>query len=158
MVISESQTVTMGQEERGEVNMGGVSRLDLSGPGSEGVSVRICVDRGVIVVYGSYTSPNPNLALNDFSAELRAQGDGEITPTSCLATYATLDDVQASSEDEEVCSVCRSTLQGRRKRQVEEEEREVVIYITIEGASDETSHFTVDSAIGGAFGKKILKQ
>ena len=142
----------MQEEQRGEVGMGAVSRLEFTGPGSEGLSVRICVDRGVIAVYGSYTSPNPNLALHDFSEVLMAP-NGQVTPASCLTSYATLDDVNARrSEDEEACTTCLASLPGRKKRQVNEEGN-VVIYITIEGASDTASHFNVNSEIGAAFGK-----
>ncbi len=142
----------MEREQSGEVGMGATARLRISGPGSEGVSIRICIDRGVIVVYGSYTSPNPNLALHDFSQELSAP-DGEVTPASCLTSYITLDDVNARSEDEDVCSVCRSTLPGRRKRQVSEE-TEVVVYITIEGVSDTINQFNINTQIGSAFGEE----
>ena len=151
--LSESQAVTMGEEQVGEVGMGAVSRLELTGPGSEGLSVRICVDRGVVVVYGSYTSPNPNLVLHDFSEVLRAP-DGEVTPASCSTSYITLDDVNARSEDEDTCTVCRSSRPVQRKRQTSEE-RDVVVYITIEGTSNATSQFTVSSEIGAAFGEDL---
>ena len=142
--------------QRGEIGMGVTSRLEFPGSRDTGVSVRICVDRGVVIVYGSYTSPNPNAAMHDFSEILRAV-NGVVTPASCLTSYATINDVGGQEDD--LCNECISNLlPERRKRQANEEERErdVVIYITIEGASDALNQFTVESEIGGAFGKKEL--
>ena len=143
----EQQSVTVGEVENGAIDGGGTTRFQATGTADEGVTVRICIDRGVIVVYGSYTVPNPNSAINDFSAVLIA-GDGEVTPSDCLVTHADIQDVMASSMD---CSLCGSNFQGRKKRQSEEEET-VTIYIAIEGVSDTESQFSVNSSFGEAFG------
>ena len=100
-------------------------------------------------MYGSYTVPNPNSAINDFSAILNAgDDDGEVTPSNCFATHTDIPNMMASSTD---CSQCRTNSQGRKRRQSEEEET-VTIYIAIEGVSDTESHFSVNSSFGEAFG------
>ena len=129
--------------------MGSTSRLRFTGPGDEGVTVKICIDRGVIIVYGSYTVPNPNAALHDFSATLNATG-GEVMASSCLVSHVNSSDIARSMRD---CSYCRPNTLGRRRRQADEE---VTIYITIEGVSDTESQFTVNSSFGDAFGKETL--
>ena len=146
----------MNENQIGEVGMGSVSRLEFSGPADEGVTVRICIDNGVVHVYGSYTITNPSAALHDFS-EVLAAAEGEVMATNCLVTSATLDDV---SPDEE-CSICSDTPNGvnrrrrRRRRQVDNGggEEVVTIYLTIEGASDSQNQFSINSTTGLAFGK-----
>ena len=138
--------------DNGALNMGSVSRLEFSGPADEGVTVRICIEQGVIVVYGSYTIPNPTAALHDFS-EILSAADGELTPVSCFTKSATLDDIMGGSE-EEGCTLCDAPLPRRKKRQAEEEEEATVtVYVTIEGASESENQFSVDSTTGTRFGK-----
>lgn len=123
--------------------MGSVTRLEFSGEGSEGVTVRICISEGVIVIYGSYTIPNPSAALNDFSTVLSA-----VMPTTCFATHATLDDISG----DDTCSLCAASEPVKKKRQADDEMM-VTVYITIEGMSETESQFSVNSSLGEAFGK-----
>ena len=140
--------MSIGDNRNGVVSRGSVSRLQFSGPGVEGVTVRICIDQGVVVVYGSYTISNPSAALHDFSEVLRA-AEGEVMPSSCLITSATLEDVNRDGED--VCTLCEDAL-GRTKRQ-DDGNTMVTVYITIEGSSESESQFSVNSSVGMAFGK-----
>lgn len=136
----------MGREQNGAVAMNTITRLEFSGPGEDGVTVRICIDSGAIVIYGSYTAPNPNSALHDFSAILTAS-DGEVAPSSCSVHHVNIDDIDPNLPD---CSQCRR----RKRRQSDSEQAMVRIYISIEGASSKTeSLFTVNSSNGNAFGK-----
>jgi len=152
--ITEQQAVMMEEEQNGVIPMGSVSRLRFSGPGNEGVTVRICIDQGVIIVYGSYTVPNPNAALYDFSRILRA-AEGEVTPSNCLISHVNIEDVARNRRD---CSQCGTTNtsggRGRKKRQAGKDEAPIVtVFITIEGASDMENHFSVNSSFGTAFGE-----
>ena len=139
-----------GEEQSGSIGRDSVTRLQFTGPRDEGVTVKICIDQGAIVVYGSYTSSNPSSALHDFSTILRA-GGGEVSPSNCLVSHATIDDIMRSPRD---CSQCGpDNLFERRKRRQSDEEEMVTIYIAIEGVSDTESQFSVNSSFGDAFGK-----
>lgn len=116
--------MTMEEEQSGTVTVGSVSRLQFSGPGDEGVTVKICIEKGEIVVYGSYTISSPSKALHDFSKELRAGTD------KCFTTSATLDDVDLHKE----------VTKGQGGN--------VTVYITIEGLSEKENQFSVNSSVG----------
>ena len=119
------------------------------------VTIRICINRGAIMIYGSYTVSNPNAAFHDFSDFLSAS-EGEVMAFNCSVSHITINDAMEVVDD---CNQCNLGLQGRKKRQQEEEEGEarmVVVYITIEGVSDTGSQFSVNSSIGSAFGKATL--
>ena len=148
--IAEHQPVTVGDEQNGFLDRDSVTRLQFTGP-REGVAVRVCIDQGAIVVYGSYTSTNPSSALHDFSTILRA-GGGEVSPSSCLVSHATIDDIMRSPRD---CSQCGpdNLFERRKRRQSDDEEEMVTIYITIEGVSNNESHFSVNSSFGDLFGR-----
>lgn len=136
----------MGQGGNNTVSMGTNLKLNLS-IGSEGLTVRICIQEGAIVVFGSYTVPNPSSALHDFSTTLNATGfDDE---ANCFVYYTTPADVMQNSS----CSLCSSNPQGRRRRQTE---NALFLYITIEGASDTENQFSFNSSYGAAFGKYFV--
>ena len=141
----ETQAVTIGGEENGSVEMGTVSRLQFSGPASEGVTVRVCINRGTIVIYGSYATRNPSAAFHDFSEVLSA-ANGEVIPVMCHTTYV---NVTIGGRGDS-CSMCESNTIQRKKRQAEE----VAVYITIEGMSTNGSQFSINSSRGNVmFGK-----
>ena len=141
----ETQAVTVGGEENGSVEMGTVSRLQFSGLASEGVTVRVCINQGSIVIYGSYTTRNPSAAFHDFSEVLSA-ADGEVTPVKCHTTYV---NVMVGGRGDS-CSMCKSNTIQRKKRQTDE----VTAYITIEGMSTNESEFSINSSRGNVmFGK-----
>lgn len=130
--------MTTGSEQNGAVSMGSISRLQFPGPRMEGVTVRICVKVGAVMVYGSYTTPSPSAALNDFSEVLG-------TEKTCLTLHATT----SSGSNENSCSLCNS----RNEWQAGEMTGEMLMmYATIEGISETESRFSVNSSVGNAFG------
>jgi hypothetical protein len=129
--------------ENGAVGSGDTTRLQFTAPGDEGVTIRICIDRGAIVVYGSYLHSNPSPAYYDFRAILDA--GGEVMADSCYVSHVT-SEVTGNSDR----TRCMNT-KRRKKRQSEEEM--VTIYIAIEGLSDGENQFLINSSLGEAFGK-----
>ena len=148
IIISEQQPISVGNEENGAVAMDTITRLEFSGSGEDGVTVKICINRGAIIIYGSYTTPNPNSALHDFSDILTAS-DGEVAPSECSVHHVDIDDIDPNLPD---CNQCNTP--RRKRRQSDSEETMVRVYISIEGASSKTeSLFTVNSSNGNAFGE-----
>ena len=149
LTMAEESPLTIGDEDNGILGVMSISRFRMTIPEVGGVTVRICINRGAIMVYGSYTVPNPNAALHHFSDFLRATR-GVVTPFNCSVSHVTIDD---GTDD---CS----ENQRRKKRQEEEEEEEegeeariVVVHITIEGVSDTENQFSISSSNGSAFGE-----
>ena len=86
-----TQEVAISKDTEGTVNKGSISRLKFLDSSNEGVSIKICVEEGGVVIYGSYTNPNPSPALNDFMEEL-----SEINLKRCLTAHFR----------SELCSTC----------------------------------------------------
>ena len=124
--------------------------MEMTGPADEGVTVRVCIQRGAIVLRGSSTESHPSRASNDFSVLLNYTG-GRVTPgRDCLTYHASSQSriIDVMMDDNSQCG----TNPGRRRRRQSEEEETVTIYITIEGVSNTESHFSVNSSFGEAFG------
>ena len=132
------QRVSNNQVTEGTADRGSVSRLQFSGSQAAGVSIKICIEEGGIVIYGSYTNPNPGPALHDFMEELR-----DATGSQCLITHID----QGTIMEPQTCSSCDYDNRSRKKRQVEDVE--VTVYIAIEGSVDGSS-FTVSNGDGRA--------
>lgn len=109
--------------------MDSVSRLRFTGSGGEGVTARICLDQGEIVVHGSSTYSTPNMALHDFSQE--------ITAGNCRNFFASTADINDAR--------CTSNSNGVQVN-------ETTLYLTIQGMSTTESQYSVNSSIGNAFG------
>ena len=120
----------------GTADRGSVSRLQFSGSVTEGVSIRICIKEGGIVIYGSYSNPNPGAAFHDFSENL------DSTSSQCLTSHVD----QSTISRSETCSSCEIDNIIRSKRQIEDVEM-INVYITIEGSVD-SSRFSVTSEEG----------
>jgi len=129
-----TQEVAISTETEGTVDIGSVSRLKFSGSSSEGVSIKICVEEGGVIVYGSYSNPNPSPALNDFMEELR-----EISLKRCLTAHFSQDSI--GSDDN--CNTGSSTSKASGQNKV----NETSVYVTIEGFMNASS-FTVISDPG----------
>lgn len=127
------QDVSINQETEGTADEGSVSRLQFSGSHDEGVSIKICIEVGGVIIYGSYSNPNPGPALHDFMEELSDSVDSR-----CLTTHVD----QNTTKEDKTCTTCGS---DRRKRQVVV--NEITVYITIEGSVN-GSQFTVISDSG----------
>ena len=149
------------ENESGEIAMDSVSRFRFSGPSNEGVTVRICIESGVIVVHGSYSIPNPSAVLSDFSRTLRA-AEGEVA-AGCFTSYTTLEDVQGSNEVDgdvsDTCMLCGGDTSpggergGGGRGGGNAEEMEVVVYMTLVGGAERGSQFSLSTRSGAAFGK-----
>lgn len=135
LVIAEQQSPVVGDGGNTNLPMNTNLKLNLS-IGTEGLTVRICIQEGAIVVFGSYTVPNPSLVLHDFQTTLNTTGFSD-----CFALRA---------QTSQSCS--QRTSNGRRRRQTEEENMGT-LYLTIEGASETESQFSFNSSYGVAFGK-----
>ena len=146
LLTTERSPVSVGKTKKGSIAAESSTKLQVSGSRAEGVTIRICIERGAIIVYGSYTDPNPSAAYYDFSQLLTA-AQGEVMASSCSTTHVTMDDVARATED---CDQCRSS--QKKKRQSEEEE-DITVYITIEGVSDTENTFSLNSSVGSAFGE-----
>lgn len=106
--------------------MNSVSRLRFTGSGNEGVTARICLDQGEIVVLGSSTYSTPSAALHDFRQVITA-GD-------CRNFFASTAHVNSA----------RCNRNSRAN--------ETTLYLTIQGASTTDSQYSIDSSFGNAFG------
>ena len=122
----------IGEEEIGVLKMNSVSRKEFTGSIQEGVSARICVDEGEVIVHGSSTYSNPNVALHDFSTTLLAG--------SCRNFFSIPVDTNTD------CSTCNVNQDVEKKPNV-------TLYLTIEGASVVKSQYSLNSSIGNTFGK-----
>jgi len=111
----------------GTADQGSVSRLQFSASSARGVSIRICIEGGGIVIYGSYSNPNPNSALHDFREELSETG------SQCYTSHINQ------------TTACEHTNRRRRKRQADD--TEITVYITITGSMN-GSKFSVESEDG----------
>ena len=89
----------------------------------EGITIRLCVQGGHVVLYASFSVPNPNKALNSFVL------DAIIHRQMCEDTFI--------PPDPEIDQV-----PGRKKRQLETDQR--ILYVSIEGVSD-NSQFTLEA-------------
>ena len=136
LYIAVVQQVANNATTTGTADRGSVSRLQFSGSITEGVSIRICMEEGGIVIYGSYSIPNPGAALHDFSEKL------DPTSSQCLIYHI---DKKTTSRSK-TCSSCERDNVIRSKRQVEDIET-INVYITIEGSVDD-SRFSVTSQEG----------
>ena len=136
---TERSAVSIGEEQNGTISANSTARLEFSGSGAEGVTIRICIERGAIMVHGSYTDPNPSAAYYDFSYLLMAV-EGEVTASSCSSTHVTMDNVTRATED---CDQCSGRERGKQK---------ILSQCTLQLKG--LNEFSVNSSIGVAFGKE----
>ena len=126
------------QETDGVADEGSISRLKFTSSHDEGISIKICLQVGRVVIYGSYSVPNPGPALYDFKEELSAG------TSQCLTTHAT----RNSSLEKDDCNLCGAHRSRRGKRLAESDQ--VIVYVTIEGTAN-SSRYTVNSDTGKSF-------
>ena len=124
-------------------------RISFSPPAEEGITVRICIHEGQIVLYASTSVPNPSAALYDWSTTLRApQYQHTIV---CSTTY--FDDLDMPNLTPGVVSPGKSTSRGKRQASSDEEESSddddatVTLYISIEGQMN-YNEFSLNSSVG----------
>jgi len=129
--------VPINQEKKGVADEGSVSRLKFTSSHNEGVSIKICIQVGQVIIYGSYSIPNPGPALYDFREELNAG------KSQCLTTHAT----RNSTAEKDSCLSCGSR-RNRGKRLAKNDQ--FTVYVTIEGTAN-SSHYTVNSDTSKGF-------
>ena len=106
-------------------------RLSLQAPAEEGITVRLCVHRGKIVLYASTTIPNPSAALHDWVDIVTApENQHSIT---CHTSFYDLNKPDLNQVP-------------RGKRQTGE--TTVTLYISIEG-QESLNEFQLNSTYGG---------
>ena len=102
-------------------------RLRFTVPVTEGLTFRICIRRGRIVIYAS-TVPNPSSAQYGWRGEVTAD-------STCLTTFY---DIQGESQNS----------QQRKKRQAESSESTLnFLYVSLEG-KEELNIFSFNSSEG----------
>ena len=111
--------------QNGTLTDGANVRYELDIP-EEGVTVRLCVREGSIILYASYTVTNPNEALHDFRREVISTGT-----INC-------DDAFIPPEN---------TGSNTRKRQSEPDQSNSTIYLSLVGVEEEND-FVVDTTEG----------
>ena len=60
------QPIQVGELQEGTLERGGSVRISLQAPAEKGITVRLCVHRGRVVLYASKTIPNPSAALHEW--------------------------------------------------------------------------------------------
>ena len=133
---ADTQEATIGRVVTGSSSQNQQTRTQFSSGNPAGVTYRICIANGTIAVFISYSISNPGPALNDGSITLSSDGN-----EPCVTYYVPPPDTG-------------DNMSGRKRRQSSSETQEAVIYITIVGASETESHFSIDSSYGNVmFGK-----
>ena len=121
--------VTVSTPEEGTIGLGVTSRLRYTAPVAEGLTFRLCLRNGHIIIYAS-TLPNPSSALYDRRETVRASAH----PITCLTMFYEFGSRSTSEENR------------RRKRQLPPTET-FSLYITLEG-QDDINDFIFNSSIG----------
>ena len=134
LYLSASGSKIVGGASSGSLSKGGTVRLNFPLP-VEGITIRLCVSQGYLVLYASVSSTAPNSAVNDLMLEI---GIG------CSDVYIDSRDtgngIDNSNQD-----------MGRRKRQVFNstavESTNLTLYVSIEGVEERNS-FIIQTTTG----------
>jgi len=115
---SASGSKVVGGASNGSLDGGGTARLNFDLPG-EGITIKLCVSEGYLVLYASVSSTAPNSAVNDFMLEIG---------TGCSDIY--IDRLGTGNGNDN-----SNNALGRRKRQVfnSTASESDTLYISIEG-------------------------
>ena len=133
---SASGSKVVGGASSGSLNKGGTVRLNFPLP-VEGITIRLCVSQGYLVLYASVSSTTPNSAVNDFMLEIG---------TGCSDIYI---------DPRETGNGIDNSM-GRRKRQMSAlESANLTLYVSIEGVEERNTfilHTTAgDTSTPGTF-------
>ena len=132
-----TQDLNLEDEESGSLEQGATIRLRYVAPVTLGMTFRLCVEEGRIIVYAS-TIPNPSSAQYGWRDEVTASAH----PLTCLTTFYNLAPMQSNRGG------------TRRRRQTVDDTTS--LYITLEGR-DGINDFSFDSAAGNVtFGNSII--
>ena len=131
---SASGSKVVGGASSGSLNKGGTVRLNFPLP-VEGITIRLCVSQGYLVLYASVSSTTPNSAVNDFMLEIG---------TGCSDIYIDPRGIGNGNDNS-------NNALGRRKRQVfnstASESANLTLYISIEGV-EERNTFILQTTTG----------
>ena len=131
---SASGSKIVGGASNGSLDRGGTVRLNFALP-VEGITVRLCVSEGYLVLYASVSSTAPNSAVNDFMLEIG---------TGCSDIYIDPRGIGNGNDNS-------NNALGRRKRQVfnstASESANLTLYISIEGV-EERNTFILQTTTG----------
>jgi len=134
---SASGSKVVGGASNGSLDRGGTVRLNFALP-VEGITIRLCVSEGYLVLYASVSSTAPNSAVNDFMLEIG---------TGCSDIYIDRLGTRNGNDNSNQDNI---TL-GRRKRQVfnstASESANITLYISIEGV-EERNTFILQTTTG----------
>lgn len=125
LAVSESE---IGKEQNGNILGSGNMRWAFEAPVSEGITIRLCVREGAIVLYASLDIPNPNEAKHERKAEITTS---KVLSTDCSTLFFYDNDFGDFI---------------RRRRQ-ETTLKMTIVYVQIEGLGDHND-FTVNSSYG----------
>ena len=116
-----TQDVSLSTSEGGTIGVGITARLQFAAPTIEGMTFRLCLSQGEIIIYSS-TIPNPSSAQYIWR--------DTVTTNTCLTVFYNI----------------RGHHQNRKqKRQTSTESDMMLLYITLEG-QDEVNRFTFNSS------------
>jgi len=136
---SASGSKVVGEASSGSLDRGGTARLNFALP-VEGITIRLCVSQGYLVLYASVSSTAPNSAVNDFMLEIG---------TGCSDIYIDPTDTGNGIDNS----------MGRRKRQMfsstASESANITLYVSIEGVEERNTFIlqttTGDTSTPGTF-------
>ncbi len=106
-------------------------RISLEPPAEDGITVRLCIHRGRVVLYASTTVPNPSAALHEWVDIVTAPENQH--SIACHTSFYDLNKRDLNQVP-------------RAKRQTEE--TTVTLYISIEG-QENLNEFQLNSSYGG---------
>lgn len=124
-IIIAATPVQVGNESHITVGGNGTERLSFSTLLEEGITIRICITAGRLLLYASTTVRNPSEALSNWQGAITTVN---LTSINCLTSFF------------------HNVHNKRRKRAVTESERGM-LYLTIEGVEN-SNEFTVNSENG----------
>ena len=136
--MKDSTDVSISEPASGILHKHVTARLKIIVPVEEGLTFRLCVRRGQVIIYAS-TLPNPSSVQYDWRDTVMAS----VHPITCLTRIYEL-----QLDDNEIVR----NNNKRKRRQIAES---ATLYITLEG-QDVVNEFSFDSRIGNiTIGKTI---
>ena len=132
------QPLRVGELKSGSIRRGGGSvRISFSAPAEEGITVRLCVHEGQIILYASTSVPNPSAALHDWNTTIRAP-EYQHTLVCSSTFFNNLGSPNLISEN----------ILSRGRRQTGENSNDsVTLYLSVEGLEN-FNEFSLNSSQG----------
>ena len=135
--FTDTTDVSLSTPEDGSLGPGVTARLRITASVAQGMTFRLCLSAGQIVIYAS-TRPNPSSAHYIWHYNVSANA----FPINCLTQYYDLRGTSSVSVNE-----------NRRRKRQQALSDTISVYITLEGQED-INTFTFNSSAGNeTFGK-----